>query len=571
MMHGDRGPRAAPRAVPVSIALLVLWTGNALLAGTSTSSPSVAGEPTHEAGSSRRDSTRAAVHLLQRATFGARPHDVALVTRIGSEAWLDRQLHPERIDDSALQKRLAAFPAASMSQRELYEAYPPPRVLRARYGDPDSVSVELRREMRMMNPARIAGDLVGAKLQRAVYSERQLEEVMVDFWYNHFNVFFAKGADRWLVADYEASAIRPHVFGRFEDMLTATATHPAMLFYLDNWRNFVPDSLNRGAKPRSDSRRRRGGPSPAQQRGYNENYARELLELHTLGVEGGYTQRDVVEVARALTGWTITRPGRGPADGATGIEFRFVPQLHDPGEKTVLGHSLPGGRSTADGEEVLRLLASHPSTARHIAYKLAERFVADDPPPEAVERIATVFLVTDGDLREVTRAVFQDPAFLDPASRRAKVRSPFELVAASLRLTSAEVGPSRQLIEQLRSMGHMPYLSDVPTGYPETSDEWINGGAMLQRMNYALSLAGGRIRGVRVEAREHMESYSDLARGVDPEAAVTLLAQAFLPGVESRELVEIVVDDLVREDFDGTAATRRAAGLLIGSPEFQRH
>ncbi len=520
--------------------------------------------PAASPGQSRTDGlpdpeTAGIVHLLQRATFGVRQGDVDAVLQMGADAWLDRQLHPDSIDDADLDSRLASYPAASMSQRELYETYPPPRVLRERFGNLDSASAAQRREMRMMSPARIAGDLVGAKLQRAVYSERQLEEVMVDFWFNHFNVFFAKGADRWLVADYERSAIRPHVFGRFEDLLAATARHPAMLFYLDNWRNSVPDSMNAGG-------RRRGGD---RQRGYNENYARELLELHTLGVDGGYTQDDVVSVARALTGWTITRPGPGGAE-AQGIEFRFVSQLHDPGAKSVLGHALPGGRGMADGEAVLRLLAMHPSTADHIARKLVERFIADDPPADAVDRVAAVFMRTEGDLLEVTRAVFQDPEFVDSARFGGKIRSPFELVAASLRVTDADIRSSRALVQQLRSFGHMPYLSDVPTGYPETSDEWVNSGAMLQRMNYALALAGGEIRGVVIEP-DARDEWRRVASGNDPEGFVSAMATAFLPGIDTREIVTVVVDDFHRGDASGREAARRGAGLLLGSPEFQRH
>ncbi len=287
------------------------------------------------------DTTRV-VHLLSRASFGVRSQDLAEVLEIGTEAWLDAQLHPGRIDDSRLEERLAAYPAADMSVGELYASYPPPQVVRARLGNPDSIPRDelrrMRRELGIQSPNRILFDLAGAKLQRAVYSERQLEEVMTDFWFNHFNVFFAKGPDRWLIGDYERVAIRPHVFGSFEEMLVATASHPAMLVYLDNWRSAVPDSLNPRAaqmeraqarlqrlSPRQRERflrsrgigeeqlariqeaMRRGG----RERGLNENYARELLELHTLGVDGGYTQQDVVEVARAFTGWTIELPGRG--------------------------------------------------------------------------------------------------------------------------------------------------------------------------------------------------------------------------------------------------------------------
>jgi uncharacterized protein (DUF1800 family) len=515
--------------------------------------------------SSLEDAERAAVtHLLQRATFGARATDVDFAISIGTDAWLERQLRPDRIDDSAVADRLDAYPAASMTQSELVEAYPPPRVLRERFGNPDSLTASERREIRMMSPGRIAHDLVGAKLVRAVYSERQLEEVMVDFWFNHFNVFFAKGADRWLVADYERTAIRPHVFGTFEDLLGATARHPAMLFYLDNWRNLVPDSMNAGA----GGRMRRRPEGDGRQRGYNENYARELLELHTLGVDGGYTQEDVVAVARALTGWTMTRPD--PAGASGDVRFRFVPQLHDPGPKSVLGTELPGGRGMEDGLAVLSLLAHHPATADHLARKLVERFITDDPPPDAVERIAAVFRTTGGDLREVTRAIFQDPQFGDPSNFGVKIRSPFELVAASLRVSGADIRSPGALVQHLRAFGHTPYLADVPTGYPETSEEWVNGGAMLQRMNFGLALASGRIRGVKIGTRAADEIKRVVGSAGNAEV-VAALASEFLPGRDTRELVTVILDDLEREDLTGIGAVRRAGGLLIGSPDFQHH
>ncbi len=550
--------RASPLAAParhraVVVAMAVALAGAAAPVVTHGQSPS----PT--------DAERAAVtHLLERATFGARAADVDLVLSMGADRWVERQLRPHRIDDSALEGRLEAYPAASMTQSELVAAYPPPRVLRERFGNPDSLTASQRREMRMMSPGRIARDLVGAKLVRAVYSERQLEEIMVDFWFNHFNVFFAKGADRWLVADYERTAIRPNVFGTFEDLLGATARHPAMLFYLDNWRNLVPDSMNAGAGRRTGRR----PPAEGRQRGYNENYARELLELHTLGVNGGYTQEDVVAVARALTGWTITRPDPSGASGE--VRFRFVPQLHDPGPKTVLGTQLPGGRGMEDGLAVLGLLAGHPATADHLARKLVERFISDDPPPGAVDRVAAVFQATGGDLREVTRAVFQDPEFRDPSNFGVKIRSPFELVAASLRVSGADVRSPGALVQQLRAFGHMPYLADVPTGYPETSEEWVNGGAMLQRMNYGLALASGRVRGVRIGT----QAPDDRRRGVESSGnaeIVASLAGELLPGRDTRDLVTVILDDLEREDLTGIGAARRAGGLLIGSPDFQHH
>ncbi|HET6232645.1 MAG TPA: DUF1800 domain-containing protein, partial [Longimicrobiaceae bacterium] len=596
-----------PRRAPVRrLAAAASLVAGATLAAFASAPPAVDAASYPIPTLARRDATALpqdtarALALLDRATYGARSQDVDEVLRMGGAAWLDRQLHPERIDDSALDARLARFPAAGMSTAELYRAYPQPRqnpaavarrdsLARAAGADPsanprrrrvmpDSASMapgmtmtpgasgEMRadasREMQadadgqmrpgaagdaarvarrqrqeqgqgVAGPARIAFDLAGARMQRAVYSQRQLEAVMSDFWFNHFNVFFGKNADRYLVSDYERNAIRPHVFGRFEDLLSATAHHPAMLVYLDNWTSSVPDSSN-AAAPRIEAMLRRwqglspeqrqaavasgrvnarqaarldaalaAGPAAVQQalrrpRGINENYARELMELHTLGVDGGYTQHDVVEVARAFTGWTMdrARPGAG---GELDPKFVFRPAMHDRGEKTVLGHRLPAGRGEEDGREVLHILATSPATAHHVAFQLAQRFVADQPPAALVDRLAGVFLRTGGDLREVTRALFLSPEMADPRYRDGKVKTPVEFVASALRATGADVGPSRGLVQALRSFGEMPYLASPPTGYPNSTEQWTNSGAMLTRMNFALALTAGRLDGIRID------------------------------------------------------------------------
>jgi uncharacterized protein (DUF1800 family) len=295
-------------------------------------------------------------------------------------------------------------------------------------------------------------------------------------------------------------------------------------------------------------------------RGLNENYARELMELHTLGVNGGYTQHDVVEVARALTGWTVDSPLR--RQGGAEPSFVFRAAAHDPGEKTVLGRRLSAGRGIEDGEEVLDLLARHPSTARHIAFKLAQRFVADDPPPSLVDRLAAVFTRTDGDLREVTRALFLSPEFNDARYRGGKVKTPIEFVASALRATGAEVGPSRALLQTLRQMGQVPYASAAPTGYPSTSQEWTNSGAMLSRMNFGLALAAGRVGGVRVDPG---------ALAPSGDADVPALARAVLPGVNDARLLATVSDDVrAQPGLSAAQRTTRALGLLIGSPAFQK-
>jgi uncharacterized protein (DUF1800 family) len=492
-----------------------------------------------------REDTARAVHLLERATWGVRRDELAEVLRTGTDAWLERQLHPERIEDAAMPQRLARFPAANASPAQLLHDYPPRQAIRR-----DSMARDTavaRRRQGGMAPARILADLAGARLQRAVYTERQLEDVMADFWFNHFNVFFGKGADRYLVGDYERAAIRPHVFGRFRDLLGATAAHPAMLVYLDNARSTAADSATAttaGRRPR----------------GINENYARELLELHTLGVDGGYTQRDVGEVARAFTGWSVAAAGYGARRQQGGPRFVFRPALHDAGAKTVLGRPLAPGRGIEDGTEVLDILARHPATARHVARKLAGRFVADDPPQRLVDELAAVFTRTDGDLREVTRALFRSPEFA--RARGAKTRTPFEFVAGTLRATEAEVRPSRELIQTLRQLGHLPYAATPPTGYIHDSAEWTSGGAMLARMNFALALSRGEVQGVRIDPARLLPSAAS-----DPAAE---LARVLLPARETGTLVRAVAEDAARLP-DDQARRARALALILGSPAFQRH
>src|SRR5579872_580936 len=308
--------------------------------------------------------------------------------------------------------------------------------------------VPLQRKMLLaVSPQQvIAYDLTVGKLDRAIYSNRQLQEELVDFWYNHFNVFLDKGADRYLVPAYERDAIRPHVLGKFRDLLEATAKSPAMLFYLDNWQSVAPHPPNPHAKNKRASR------------GLNENYGRELMELHTLGVDGGYTQKDVIEVARCFTGWTM----KNPHDG---MGFFFDPKKHDRGVKHVLGHTIKAGRGVEDGEEVLDILAKHPATARFIATKLVRRFVADNPPPALVERAAKTFRKTGGDLREVMRTILTSREFADASAIRAKTKSPFEFVVSVLRATNASITNPRAFAGTVAAIGEPLYQCQPPTGY----------------------------------------------------------------------------------------------------------
>ncbi|HEX3683686.1 MAG TPA: DUF1800 domain-containing protein [Bryobacteraceae bacterium] len=335
--------------------------------------------------------------------------------------------------------------------------------------------VALRRELMLaVNPQNVvASDLTEAKLLRAIYSNHQLEELLVDFWYNHFNIFLNKGGDRYLAPPYEREAIRPRVFGKFYDLLLSTAESPAMLFYLDNWQSVAP------------------GANQKNKRGLNENYGRELLELHTLGVDGGYTQNDVIAVARCFTGWTIANPRKGGG-------FEYNDKVHDKGQKIVLGHVIPAGGGMNDGLQVLQILAQHPSTAHFISLQLARRFVADDPPPSLVNRMAQAFGKSGGDLRQVMETMLASPEFWSQGAYRAKIKTPFELVVSTARATNADVESAFVLGNELQKLGEPLYRKVEPTGYSSSNAEWISTAALLERMNFAVALAHNRIPGVTV-------------------------------------------------------------------------
>jgi uncharacterized protein (DUF1800 family) len=436
------------------------------------------------------------VHVLNRLGYGARPGDVEAVRRIGVKAWIRRQLHPEQVPDPVPAARLAALETAGLGVAELVRGYEVPREAkreiqqrRASLGEDasDAERMGLRRELiakygaKMQGPPRqVVEELQQAKLVRAVYSERQLDEVLADFWMNHFNVYAAKGPLRFLTGVYEREVIRPHAWGRFEDLLRATAKSPAMLFYLDNWLSADPAA---SARPRNAGGRRRG---------LNENYAREILELHTLGVDGGYTQKDVTEVARVFTGWTIAGlRGESP-------RFHFAPRLHARGDKVVLGQRIAGG-GIEEGEQLIRLLAAHPSTARFLACKLARRFVADEPPEALVERAAETYRRTGGEIRAVVETIVTSPEFLGPTYRAAKVKTPFEFAASAVRAAGAEVTSARALARRVAEMGMPLYLQQPPTGYKDTADAWVSTSGLLARLNLALDLAANRLPGVRVD------------------------------------------------------------------------
>jgi uncharacterized protein (DUF1800 family) len=469
--------------------------------------------------STRLTEEQKVVHFLNRTSFGPTREEVQKVNRLGIPAYLEEQLHPERISDSLVEEKLAGLKTMRLSSRELIELYPLPRQ--------QAGQQEMMGQQQMQGPRTVILELQQARLLRSVYSQRQLYEIMVDFWSNHFNVFSAKGADRWLTTAYDRDTIRPHALGRFKDLLLATAQSPAMLFYLDNWLSASPNAVVARLAPNNP------------RRGLNENYARELMELHTLGVEGGYTQKDVQEVARCFTGWTIRQPR---SEGT----FHFEPRIHDIGEKLVFGNRIPPGGGMEDGLRVIDLLSRHASTARFVSLKLARRFVADDPPPSLVNKAAEAFSNSAGDIPTVLRTLFDSPEFFSPAAYQGKVKKPLEFVASALRTTGADVQLSHQLLRYLGRMGEPLFLAQPPTGYPDVGASWTSPDMLLTRMNFATDLIANRIPGSRVKL-DALGDKDAFARLIAPDAlsTATRLALAEIEGSQ-------------------------AIALLMAAPEFQR-
>ena len=505
------------------------------------------------------------IHVLNRLGYGPRPGDLERVKRIGLGAYVERQLDPARIPDDRAEVFVQAFPTLALSVPEALQAYPEPDPKLLAKIQSGEMSQQEMRQMAPLErrPARIAVELQAAKLTRAVLSERQLQEAMVDFWFNHFNVDARKGAVKWMIADYERSVIRPHALGKFRDLLLATARHPAMLFYLDNWMSTRADLVART------------GPLRGRQLGLNENYAREIMELHTLGVDGGYTQKDVIDVARAFTGWSIEKPREQGT-------FVYRPLTHDQGEKHILGQVLPAGGGEQDGVRVIDILSRHPSTARFIAAKLARRFVSDDPPPALVERAARTFRDTDGDIRKVMVTVIASPEFFSAEAHRAKIKTPLEMVASSVRALDGELAPPAQgpgggfaLAQQVGKLGEPLYQQQPPTGYPDSAEAWVNTGALLNRMNFALGLTANRVPGVRVDLARTVGS-ADRRR---PDLVLDVLLGSVLQGQatpQTRRVLAAQLDnpEITRATSDdrGPANTdvEKLAALVLGSPEFQR-
>jgi uncharacterized protein (DUF1800 family) len=524
--------------------------------------------------------------VLNRLAFGPRPGDAEKVRAMGVDKWIALQLAPERIDDRAAEQLASSYETLSWRTPDIVNVFNEVQRARreeqrqlSRQGDSASkrdARAELRADPEMMalqrKAQRVVADVQSVKLARAVVSERQLDEVMVDFWENHFSVFAGKGQTRNFLTEYDRDVIRPYALGKFRDLLGAVAHSPAMLFYLDNWQSTADSAHPTLASPQRGGYGRRlggrarpgvvggdlGGMIPpaiardpelrrrfeqatpeerqrflqqAQQRrarGLNENYARELMELHTLGVDGGYTQQDVINVARALTGWSIN-----PREGA----FVFRPEMHDAGEKVVLGHTFPAGHGEDEGEHVLDLLAKHPSTAHFIARKLVARFVSDSAPPALVERAAQTFLRTDGDIREVVRTIVTSPEFFSRSAYRAKVKTPFELVASALRVMGAQPDTTPRSVQLVARLGQPVFGRQTPDGWPDHGDAWMNTGAILNRINFGLALAAGRIPGASLAS---WPATSEL-RGIPRNQQVDGVIKRILGGEASSETRSILL------------------------------
>jgi uncharacterized protein (DUF1800 family) len=561
-----------------ALAVAVAWGGAMNDAG----KPPSVHLPWKEAGLSER---QAAAHLLNRFAFGPRPGEVEAVVKMGLDRWFERQL-AGGLPDGKVEDDLRRLPALQMSTPQILATYPPPGMvlLQAKQAGilPDDAKrkdlkdkdredlkakvMDFARQQGYRSQKELLGQLMTQKLVRAVESENQLAEVMTDFWFNHFNVSLTDNKARPFLLPYERDAIRPNALGRFRDLLEATAKSPAMLLYLDNAQSSAPEDATTTLEEEMGRRGRfgvrggfggrRGGPiarrSPAaampdaperrmRPRGLNENYARELMELHTLGVDGGYTQQDVIEVARAFTGWSILPPGRmrqtaenrlARAQRAGGLgfhtegDFLFRADQHDAGEKTILGIRFPAGRGMEDGEAVLDLLASHRATARHIAAKLATRFVSDNPPQPLVDRLTEVYLKTGGDVRQLLTTLAESREFWSREAVGAKVKSPFELAASALRATGGQIEEPREILKWIARMGQPLYAYQAPTGYPDRAEGWVNTGSLLNRMNFGLQLAADRVKGVDLDLPA-------LNGGREPESreqALRVYAGLLLPG-----------------------------------------
>jgi uncharacterized protein (DUF1800 family) len=536
------------------------------------------------------DSGERALHALNRLAFGPRPGDFEHVRAIGVEAYLNEQLHPESIPiPDWLVERVHDFSTLHMKPGALFIEYQRPLMIARR----EKADKDDRKDLRQ-RALIVIREAVQARLLRALEGPRQLQEVMTAFWFNHFNVFAGKGLCSVWTGSFEEQAIRPHTMGRFRDLLGATARHPAMLFYLDNWQNTAPDS--RGANQRFE--------------GINENYARELMELHTLGVSGGYTQNDVIALAHILTGWGLPKAGGNGGGGARrineeGVEvfrnrpfmspfmrpwmnranaqrrpsyadgnaFYFDPTRHDFSSKVLLGHTIEGG-GASEVEQALDLLAAHPSTAKHISYQLAQYFVADEPPPELVARMASRYAETDGDLRQVLEAMLTAGEFWDRRFFRAKYKTPYEYVISSVRAVGAPVLNFRPLAGTMLLLGMGLYGCQTPNGYSNTQDAWLNPDSMMTRLSFATALGTGNLP----LEREPFDEDGGGNRGYFNKRGTTNVRLDANPDPGGRTMERPDASALTvalgnslsantRDAIESAPAPLRAA-MVLGSPEF---
>ncbi len=626
------------------------------------------------------------IHVLNRLGFGARPGDVEKVRAIGLQKYIDQQIDGVTIEDTTAESKVKDIEIFKMSTAEVFAKYPNPGALlrqleggrqaqaaaqqrrennsemnanmmpedQTQNGSTADEQRERRQKLQQLyreydlRPAnQLLPQIAANRVLRAVYSERQLQEVMVDFWQNHFNVFSGKAAVRWYIPSYERDVLRKNALGNFKDLVVGTAQHPAMLFFLDNFESRAPGAQAGGnrqlqrqlqngtlnARARERMKRRQGLTDAEldqrlkraqdvgqrqRQRGLNENYARELMELHTLGVDGGYTQKDIVEVARAFTGWTIADP-RGYRRAAAGTikgtedrrldrlqqrlglpedtesgEFYFNEGWHDRDTKTVLGQKISDG-GLKDGLKVIDVLVKHPSTAKFIARKLAVKFVNDNPSDALVDRVANAFSKSGGDIKSTLRALFNDKEFFAPENYRAKIKTPFELAISSVRALGATTNGGPAMLAMLNKLGEVPYGYQAPTGYPDTAEDWVNTGALLERLNFAVAVASNRIPGTKVDLKNY--GSKDRAKVLDtaialildgdisPATRATLLKQIDQPlpdvkaGVEPGETMEVA--NMQGQRGGGNRAARllppsgnpevfKVVSLVLGSPEFQR-
>ena len=493
------------------------------------------------------------IQALNRLTFGAKPGDILKVRAIGLDQWIDQQLHPDKINDDALNSFVANYSALNQDQSDLLAQYAEQQraqqQVRQERADStramsaaDSIALRQQMQQRFNLTRQIVTQLQSSRVARAVASERQLQEVMTDFWENHFNIFAQKGGPEvYYLTDFDQNVIRPRALGKFRDLLEAVAQSPAMLFYLDNAQSMADSNRPTLRAPNQVPRVRvvpfgRGGfgavmgamraqqqqqqerqrQQQRQRPGLNENYGRELLELHTLGVDGGYTQQDVINVARAFTGWTIKPPQQGGG-------FIFRPQVHDAGEKIVLGHRLAAGRGMEDAEDVLDILAKSPATAHFISFKLARRFVSDSPSKALVDHAAQVFLRTDGDIREVLRSIITSPEFFSQQAFRSKVKSPFEVVVSAMRALNAPPDSSPRTAQMVAYLGQPIFGHQAPNGWPETGEPWMNTGAILNRINFGMAAAAGRLPGADIRALPALDTIGSAPRDKQVDAVVATI------------------------------------------------